>query len=263
MASKFYVVWKGRETGIFRDWASCKQQIDHFPGARYKSFKTYEEAQAAYQGKATGSHHTSNAEKKKLYSNKGKASNGGGIGTLDEKDIQKLSLDINIFTDGGCEPNPGKAGSGVAIYQKGVLSELWYGLFDPNGTNNIAELNALSQALQVAESIAKEGSSSIGVFCDSKYSIQCITQWAVNWEKNQWKKSGGEIKNLELIKPLYYLYQSLKDRVNIYHVNGHVGVEGNELADRMSILAIDQKQKAFVRYDGNLDVASLLAMRTG
>jgi ribonuclease HI len=40
-------------------------------------------------------------------------------------------------------------------------------------------------------------------------------------------------------------------------------VEGNELADRMSILAIGEKTVDFVRYRDGLDVKGILAMRVG
>ena len=42
--------------------------------------------------------------------------------------------DVTIYCDGGCTPNPGKAGSGVAVYRNAKLSELWYGLYEPMGT---------------------------------------------------------------------------------------------------------------------------------
>jgi len=44
MAKKFYVVWQGRTPGIYTDWNSCKQQVDKFAGAKYKSFPTMVEA---------------------------------------------------------------------------------------------------------------------------------------------------------------------------------------------------------------------------
>ncbi|MDD3630472.1 MAG: RNase H1/viroplasmin domain-containing protein, partial [Bacteroidales bacterium] len=34
--NKFYVVWIGREQGIFDSWEECKKQIDGFAGAKYK-----------------------------------------------------------------------------------------------------------------------------------------------------------------------------------------------------------------------------------
>lgn len=77
------------------------------------------------------------------------------------------------------------------------------------------------------------------------------------------EKAGGEIKNLELIQTMFALYQTLKGKVQILHVNGHVGVEGNELADRMSILAIESQETEFARYGEPIDIAGLLAMRNG
>ena len=120
------------------------------------------------------------------------------------------------------------------------LTELWYGLYQQVGTNNTAELHGLKQAFILAKEKLKAGLS-VAIYCDSKYSIDCITKWATGWEKKGWTKSGGEIKNLDIIKPAYALYQELASQITIYHVNGHVGIEGNELADRMSIVAIASK----------------------
>lgn len=46
---KFYVVWKGRKTGIFDSWENCNEQIKAFPGAVYKSFKTKLLAEQAFK----------------------------------------------------------------------------------------------------------------------------------------------------------------------------------------------------------------------
>ena len=256
MAKKFYVVWQGRQTGIFTDWDSCKKQVDAFPAAKYKSFKTRPEAEAAFSGNGAPSNSRSGASPAK------KKSSNQAVKTYTAVEIAAMPLDTKIFTDGGCEPNPGKAGSGVAVYRNDVVTELWYGLYNPNGTNNTAELNALHQALIMAKTELDKGKS-VGVFCDSQYSIQCVTKWAVNWQKKGWKKASGEIKNLELIKQMFALHQQLKDQIQVLHVNGHVGVEGNELADRMSIIAIGEKEPDFSLYKGELDVKALLAMRAG
>ena len=45
---KFYVVWQGRDTGIFTSWEECKPHIEDYKGAQYKSFKTREEAEEAF-----------------------------------------------------------------------------------------------------------------------------------------------------------------------------------------------------------------------
>lgn len=251
MAQKYYVIWKGRETGIFTDWSSCKKHIDHFPGARYKSFKTLSEAEQAFKGTST-----SGAAKS---ATKRQAST---VKTYTAAEIKALDVDTMIFTDGGCEPNPGEAGSGLAVYREGGIAELWYGLYNPKGTNNTAELNALYQAMVMAGDEVKQARR-VAIFCDSKYAIQCVTQWAAGWEKKGWKKAGGEIKNLSLIQAMYALYQKLKANIQILHVNGHVGVEGNELADRMSILAIEKQDPDFVRFSGLIDIEAILAKRNG
>ncbi len=53
MAGKYYVVRNGRKNGIYRTWNECKVQVDGFPCAVYKSFKTEEEAIQFY-GKGNG-----------------------------------------------------------------------------------------------------------------------------------------------------------------------------------------------------------------
>ena len=47
--NKFYVVWVGREPGIYNSWEECTQQIHGFAGAVYKSFKTRQLAEEAYK----------------------------------------------------------------------------------------------------------------------------------------------------------------------------------------------------------------------
>jgi len=253
MAKKFYVVWQGRKPGIYTDWPTCLQQVDKFTGARYKSFPSLADAQSAFEG-GSSSAGTSSKSKNK--------SNASSVKTYTAKEVLAFDAYTKIFTDGGCEPNPGEAGSGLALYCENELTQLWYGLYNPMGTNNTAELNALHQALLIAkrEINAKR---TVAIFCDSKYSIQCVIQWAASWEKKGWKKSGGEIKNLALIQQMFALYQTLKENVHVLHVNGHVGVEGNELADRMSIYAMNQKETQLVRFPEPFNLAELLSLRAG
>ena len=178
------------------------------------------------------------------------------------KEIKPTNGDITIYCDGGCSPNPGKSGSGVAVYVNGEVSELWYGLFENMGTNNTAELNALYQSLLRAKKESESGNK-VNIKCDSMYAINCISTWAISWERNNWTKKGGEIKNLNIIKKAYYLYSKIKNKINLSHVKAHAGIEGNELADRMTMYAIEQKNKSFVQYDKDIEIQTLLKMRAG
>ena len=171
--------------------------------------------------------------------------------------IEEEEEEITIYCDGACSGNPGKAGSGLAIYSNKKKPVLLYGAYEEEGTNNIAELNALYQALLIARQ--SNSKNIITIYSDSKYSIDCIATWAYGWKAKGWTKKGGEIKNLELIKEAHNLYEKLKNKIEIHHVKGHSGVEGNELADRMAVHTIKAKNKDFAFYSYNKveDVLSL------
>ena len=263
MAKKFYVVWVGRETGIFTSWDVTKRSVDKFPQAKYKSFATEAEAKAAFAKSPTSSI-GKRAPVKAVSGSKSTKSAGAGTSTKTLAANQSVlsKCDVVIYTDGGCEPNPGKAGSGMAIYRKGELAELWFGLYNPNGTNNTAELNALHQALIVAKRVIDAGET-VQIMSDSQYSIKCVCEWAYGWKAKNWTRKTGEIANLEIIKQAHELYDAMKADLVIQHVAAHIGIEGNELADRMSIHAIDQQHKEFSQFSAPLDISKILALRTG
>jgi ribonuclease HI len=148
------------------------------------------------------------------------------------------------------------------VYRGGELAQLWFGLYHPMGTNNIAELNALHHALRMAEGEIKSGNS-VEICSDSAYSINCIRDWAPSWEKKGWKRAGGEIKNLEIIRESYTIYQRIKKYLNLTHVSAHVGTEGNELADRMAMLGVQSKEKELRLYQDEMDIPTLLKLRAG
>lgn len=157
----------------------------------------------------------------------------------------KNKKSVKIYCDGACHGNPGKAGSGLAIYHGEDLPTLFFGGYEETGTNNSAELKALYVALTMAKKASAKEVTEVEILSDSKYSIDCITKWAYGWRDKGWKKKGGEIKNLELIKVMHALYDEIKDTVSIGYVKGHAGIEGNELADRMAGMAIKRRSESF------------------
>jgi ribonuclease HI len=172
-----------------------------------------------------------------------------------EEPKKSKSKTIEIYCDGACEGNPGKAVSGLAIYNLQDKPILLYGQYTQRGTNNTAELNALYKALL----IASEHPNSI-IKTDSMYSLDCISNWAYSWKKKGWTRKGKEIKNLEIIKISHALYDSIKDKVTIKHVKGHAGFEGNELADRMAGLAIREKNSEYKEFKYK-SISEVLKMR--
>lgn len=252
MAQKFYVVWAGRQTGIFTDWPTAQRAVDKFAGARFKSFPTRAEAEQAFGhgGHASNSPNTAGSPK------------AGTPASAHRSKHTAHQFDVSIYCDGACEPNPGNAGSGIVVYRAGQLSQLWFGLYNPTGTNNTAELNALFHALRMAEAEIQTGSS-VEICSDSAYSINCIRSWAPGWAKRGWKKPGGEIKNLEIIQDCYAIYLRIEEEINLTHVAAHVGTEGNELADRMAMLGALRKEKELRLFQDHMDIPKLLKLRAG
>ncbi len=46
-AKKYYVIWKGKETGVFSSWDKVKKLVQGVEGAKYKSFGSKTEANIA------------------------------------------------------------------------------------------------------------------------------------------------------------------------------------------------------------------------
>ncbi|NRA62369.1 MAG: viroplasmin family protein [Psychrobium sp.] len=271
MSKKHYVIWKGANTGVFDNWSQVKSLIDGRSDAQYMGFESKELAEAAFREsytralmqrslqKSGGSAAQSSTSKasgstaKKTAAKKTSASNSRNV----------IHQDINIYCDGACSPNPGKAGTGLAIYEKDKVVKLAYGLYDANGTNNSAELLGILEALKIANTYVGKNLS-IQILSDSKYSIDCITKWATGWKNKGWTRGKNEeIKNLAIIQQSYELYQKIKSDITINHVKGHANIEGNELADRMAVLARSNKEMSIANYQGGIDVAAILAMTSG
>jgi ribonuclease HI len=252
MAQKFYVVWSGRQTGVFTDWATTQRAVEKYAGARFKSFSTRSEAEQAF-GRGRYANIPSKAASEQ---------NTGTPASERRATHTAHQFDVSIYCDGACEPNPGNAGSGIVVYRAGKLAQLWFGLHNPMGTNNTAELNALYHALRMAEAEI-ETDNTVEVCSDSAYSINCIRSWAPNWEKRGWKRPGGEVKNLKIIQDCYAMYRRIKEELKLTHVAAHVGTEGNELADRMAMLGAQSKEKELRLYQEKMDIPTLLKMRAG
>ena len=124
------------------------------------------------------------------------------------------------FTDGSASPNPGPGGYAVIDLEAGAPVALGK---EANSTNIRME----AMALIAAYKIAKPGDK---IMTDSEFWVNVVTKWAAGWKANGWTKKSGPIKNLELVQELYELYLKNPD-VILEWTRGHVGTEGNELAD--------------------------------
>lgn len=130
--SKFYVVWKGRQAGVYSNWESCKMQIEDFKGAQYKSFPDRQSAEDAFKA---GYQQTSQRDYEST--------------RLQVNETTRLQVEMpitqSIAVDAACSGNPGK------MEFQGVFVETKTNLFKSpvyeHGTNNIGEFLAIVYCL--------------------------------------------------------------------------------------------------------------------
>ena len=151
--NKFFVVWEGKEPGIYRSWEECKRQIHGYGGAIYKGFATEAEAREAmlspcwdYIGK--------NAKPKKP--------SAEDIAKYGTPNFESMSVDA------ACSGNPGLmeyqgvyTKTGEVIFHQGPFKD---------GTNNIGEFLALVHGL----SLLKQKNSPEPIYTDSKTAMAWV-----------------------------------------------------------------------------------------
>jgi ribonuclease HI len=140
--------------------------------------------------------------------------------------------EVVIYTDGACSGNPGPGGWGVVLRWNGTEKELHGG--DPRATNNRMELMAAIQALE-----ALNRPSRVQLHTDSTYLLNGITKWIAAWQRNGWRTSARKpVKNEDLWRRLIEAMNG--HEVTWLWVKGHAGDEGNERADALARLGIEE-----------------------
>jgi ribonuclease HI len=136
---------------------------------------------------------------------------------------------VTIYTDGGCEPNPGVGGWAAILACDGNCKELSGG--EPNTTNNRMELTAALEALK-----ALKRPCAVLLNTGSEYVKKGITEWLPSWKRRGWKRKTGGIKNLDLWQELDSLAQM--HEIEWRWVRGHSGDPFNERCDELASQAI-------------------------
>lgn len=144
---KYYVVWKGRQTGVFTDWASCQKLIAGFAGARYQSFPDRALAEEAFR----------NGPPKKLVDEHRSEKNDGAVASAPELH--------SVCVDAACSGNPGDMEYRIVHTHNG--DEIYRSRVYPMGTNNIGEFLAIVHAL----GWMKKESLSMTLYSDSETAI--------------------------------------------------------------------------------------------
>lgn len=145
---------------------------------------------------------------------------------------------MEIYTDGSCNPNPGKGGWSFVLLEADQLAYVDAG-HEALATNNKMEMLAVLRALEYC---VKKKITKIVIWSDSQLTVNIFNKWMYSWEQKGWvKKDGGEIKNLDLVKLLFSLKFKVP-HVELKHCRGHVGIRGNELADKYANIAAAEQR---------------------
>jgi len=143
-----------------------------------------------------------------------------------------LTKTVEIYTDGACRGNPGPGGWGALLIAGRHRKTLHGGETDT--TNNRMELTAAIEALN-----ALKGSRKVILHTDSRYVMHGITEWMGNWKKRGWKTAAKKpVKNQDLWMALDAAIA--RHDITWKWVKGHSGHDGNEEADRLANLGIDE-----------------------
>jgi len=142
-----------------------------------------------------------------------------------------LIPEIELYSDGGADPNPDRGGYGVILSYKGRRKEFSKGY--KLTTNNRMELLGIIAGF---EKLKQE--SIVHVFTDSRYVIDGIEKgWAAKWKANNWYRNKKEKAiNIDLWDRLLELIE--KHEVKFNWVKGHSGHPINERCDFLAASAL-------------------------
>lgn len=135
--------------------------------------------------------------------------------------------DDGVFTDGSCMPNPGRGGWGAVYVREGEVIAQALGEH-PDTTNNRMELEAIARGIELVPA-----GTPAKVYTDSRLCVDTLSTWAKGWAARGWKRKGGEVANLDVVKPLY---EALLERpqIELVWVKAHAGNLWNEYADSLA-----------------------------
>ena len=138
---------------------------------------------------------------------------------------------VEIWTDGGCRPNPGPGGW-AALLRFGEHERELSGA-EPATTNNRMELTAAAAALE-----ALTRPCTVILHTDSEYLRNGITRWRTGWVRRNWRNAAGDpVANMDLWRRV--LEAAKAHEIDWRWIRGHAGDPMNERVDRLATRARD------------------------
>lgn len=139
-------------------------------------------------------------------------------------------MKIDIYTDGS---GTARGPCAWAFVVPDANGKIWLTNCggQPDGTSNIAEMQAIIAGLEWAQDT--HPAAEIHIHTDSAYCMNAFRDnWIAKWMKHNWKNSRGrKVANKELWLTLIDLHDNLD--VHFHKVKSHSGNQWNDLADEL------------------------------
>lgn len=196
MSKFYYAVRVGENPGIYETWAECEAEVKGYKGAKYKKFKSKEEAKLFLQGMESES---------KM-----------------KDSIELRDNEVIAYVDGSFSLEKMTFSYGVVLITREGIEEF-------NGQDNDKELASMRnvsgelKGAMVAMEIAVDRGMEVLYL---HYDYAGIEEWALG----RWKT------NKEGTQKYKEYYDSIKGNIKVVFikVQAHTGVEYNERADKLA-----------------------------
>lgn len=215
--NNYYAVRCGRQTGIFRTWAECQQQVNGFPHACFQGFATLTEAEAFLNSPAD--------------SVKEEAPDGGSSSNKSqaEQHFPSVAPETALaYVDGSYDQQSGDFACGVVLLLSDGEQHFQQRFHDPDlsAMRNVAgEIKGAELAMQLALDLNLKH---LTIFHDYQgISSWCIGDWKTNLPGTRAYRD-------------YYLQAADKIQIRFVKVKGHSGDHYNDLADRLARSALNK-----------------------
>lgn len=213
---KFYAVKVGLVPGVYGSWAECEPLVHNFPGAKYKSFSTEEEALAFLEDSPADVSTEKGAVKKKKVARE-----------TGEEDFVIPEDTLVAFVDGSYDAQSKRYGFGCVLLTAEGVIQTENGVGDhPEATSarNVAgELQGTLVALKRAEALGYKKL----LICHDYTGIAA-------WFRGEWRANTFVSKQYVAAAEAY---RGVLE-VSFQKIAAHTGVTYNEMADRLAKSAL-------------------------
>lgn len=236
----YYVVHKGRKTGIYTTWDQCKTQVNNYEGAIFKKFTNKEDAEKFLI-------HGFDKKPRSLIKKENNDQKNKDLINVETNTAEDI---IYIYTDGSCTYLKNgliKAGYGIYIPEKNIRIGL--PLKSNKLTNNCAELTAIIETITYLNN--DDLTKKICIFTDSQYCMYIFHGTGERYESNNWNNEGKQVPNVDLIKKILEIkrnYNVVLLKVRAHTDKNDIHSTGNSIADQLANEGANQAESGIDKY---------------